>query len=145
MAVVAMAACPIAFAAKKTPPPEKDEPIQTATETWYLGVIESVDTKAGTLTIFVKGSGQTIQQRRGKEISNISVSSAAAKPGLEEHKKFQLARDCQVTWTGRPKASLLDFRVGDPVKVAYQNQAGLLVAVRIAYEQPSSGRKPVKP
>ena len=123
-----------ALAAKKPQPPE-NENIQSATENWYLGVIDGIDLKASLLQIRVKGSGQTIQQRRGKEISNVSISSAATAPGNDDRKRFQCARDCLFIIVGQPKATLSNFHSGDPVKVVYLEQPGVLVALKLSLER----------
>ena len=141
LAVLFVAATGLPALAAKKPPPPENENVQTATENWYLGVIEAIDAKANLLKIRVNGSGQTIQQRRGKEISNVSISSATSAPGTDEHKIFQCSRDCLFILAGQPKATLNNFRVGDAVKVVYLEQPGLLMAQKLSLER---GKSPPK-
>src|SRR5712671_4662106 len=146
VALLAGALAPFASAAKKPPPPVPEEqPIQTATEVWYLGVIEGIDAKAGLFVIRVKGSGQTIQRRLGKEISNVYVSSSASATGNDERKRFLCARDCFFSQPGRKAPTLADFRAGDEVRVIYLEQPGTFLAQKVMLETGPPGRKSSRP
>lgn len=141
VAVLLAATGPVTLAAKKAKPPEEDVPAQTASEYWYLGVVVAIDVKASTMTILVKGSGETIQRRRGNLLANTSISSSTAKPGVDERKTFVCSRDCLISRNDRNKATLTDFHIRENVKIVFTGQGNPLVAQKIFLNQPQSKPK----
>ena len=88
-------AVPSARAAKKPTPPPQVIPSEPETESWYRGIIEAVDLKAGKLILRPRIRGQTVHQRMSTTGVPMAVSSSAPVPPDESSKTFTCSRDCR--------------------------------------------------
>jgi hypothetical protein len=113
LAIISCVAALAVASAQTNTPGKEEKPVEPPKIAMFTGIIEDLHAGARTL-----------------EVKAVLIT-----------KKFNVAPDCEVVVTDKPKAGLDDLKVGDEVNVTYQEQAGGLIAHRIEHKGVSPAEK----